>query len=84
MVAVSCYQDVTGTGTIDTNLLGPDLVYTGLDKPTAQFLLGAYSSIWTTRGGGPATCRADLDAYGWKGGQESIRVLASYTFNANG
>ena len=84
MVAVSCYQDVNGDGVIDTNLLGPDVVYTGLDKPDAQFLLGAYSSIWTQRGAGPAKCRADLDAYGWKGGKESIRVLASYAFDATG
>jgi hypothetical protein len=84
MVAVSCYQDVNGDGVIDTNLLGPDVVYTELDKPDAQFLLGAYSSIWTQRGGGPAKCRADLDAYGWKGGKESTRVLASYAFDATG
>lgn len=84
MVAVSCYQDVNGDGVIDTNLLGPDVVYTWLDKPDAQFLLGAYSSIWTQRGGGPAKCRADLDAYGWKGGKESTRVLASYAFDATG
>lgn len=84
MVAVSCYQDVNGDGTIDTNLLGPDVVYTWLDKPSAQFLLGAYSSIWTQRGGGPAKCRADLDAYGWKGGKESTRVLASVSFDATG
>ena len=84
MVAVSCYQDVNGDGVVDTNLLGPDVVYTWLDKPGAQFLLGAYSSIWTLRGGGPAVCRADLDAYGWKGGKESTRVLASYAFDATG
>ena len=84
MVAVSCYQDVNGDGVVDTNLLGPDVVYTWLDKPAAQFLLGAYASIWTQRGGGPAECRADLDAYGWKGGKESTRVLASVSFHANG
>ena len=84
MVAVSCYQDVNKDGTVDTNLLGPDVVFTWLDHPTAEFLLGAYSSIWTLRGGGDATCRADLDAYGWKGGQESIRVLDSLTFDAAG
>jgi hypothetical protein len=84
MVAVSCYQDVNGDGVIDTNLLGPDVVYTWLDKPSAQFLLGAYSSIWTQRGGGPAECRADYDAYGWKGGSESIRVLNSVSFDATG
>jgi hypothetical protein len=82
MVAVSCYQDVNGDGTVDTNLLGPDVVYTWLDHPDAEFLLGAYSSIWTLRGGGPATCRADLDAYGWKGGKESTRVLKSIAFDA--
>jgi hypothetical protein len=77
MVAVSCYQDVNGDTNVDTNLLGPDVVYTWLDKPSATFTLGAYSSIWTLRGGGSATCRAELDAYGWKGGKESIRVLAT-------
>jgi hypothetical protein len=84
MVAVSCYQDVNGDGTVDTNLLGPDVVFTWLDHPSSEFLLGAYSSIWTIRGGGPAACRAELDAYGWKGGQESIRVLDSLTFDAAG
>jgi hypothetical protein len=77
MVVVSCYQDVNRDGTVDTNLLGPDVVYTWLDRPSATFILGASQSIWTLRGGGPATCRAELDAYGWKGGKESIRVLAS-------
>jgi hypothetical protein len=77
MIAMSCYQDVNGDGTVDTNLLGPDIVFTWLDKPGATFTLGGYSSIWTLRGGGDAVCRADLDAYGWKGGKESTRVLAS-------
>lgn len=76
-VVVSCYQDVNGDGTVDTNMLGPDIVYSWLDKPSATFTLGGYSSIWTQRGGGAATCRAELDAYGWKGGKESVRVLAS-------
>jgi outer membrane receptor protein involved in Fe transport len=70
-------QDVNGDGTVDTNLLGPDIVFSWLDKPDATFTLGGYSSIWTLRGGGDAVCRADLDAYGWKGGKESTRVLAS-------
>jgi hypothetical protein len=77
MVVVSCYQDVNGDGYVDTNMLGPDIVYSWLDKPTATFMLGGYSSIWTERGGGAASCHAELDAYGWKGGKESIRVLAS-------
>jgi len=77
MVALSCYQDVNGDGKTDTNLLGPDVVFTWLDKPSATFTLGGYSSIWTLRGGGDAVCRAELDAYGWKGGKESTRVLAS-------
>jgi hypothetical protein len=77
MVAVSCYQDVNGDGAVDTNLMGPDIVYSWLDKPAADYTLGGYSSIWTQRGGGAAVCRADLDAYSWKGGRETIRVLAS-------
>jgi hypothetical protein len=77
MVAVSCYQDVNGDGFVDTRLVGPDVVFTWLDNPDASFTLGGYSSIWTLRGGGDAVCRADLDAYGWKGGKQSVRVLAS-------
>lgn len=77
MVDVSCYQDVNGDGTVQTDLLGPDVVFTWLDKPSAGFTLGGYSSIWTLRGGGDAVCRADLDAYGWKRGKQSIRVLAT-------
>ena len=77
MVAVSCYQDVNGDGTVQTDLLGPDVVFTWLDKPSAGFTLGGYSSIWTVRGGGDAVCRADLDAYGWKRGKQSVRVLAT-------
>ena len=77
MVAISCYQDVNGDGVVDTNLLGPDIVFTQLDRPSADFMLGGYSSIWTLRGGGDAVCRADLDAYGWKSGKQSTRVLAT-------
>src|SRR5205823_1951147 len=77
MIVLSCYQDVNGDGTIDTNLLGPDIVFSLLDKPSATFTLGGYASIWTLRGGGNAVCRADLDAYGTKGGKQLIRVLAT-------
>jgi hypothetical protein len=73
MVAMSCYQDVNGDGRVDTNMLGPDLAYLQLEKPSATFTLGGYPAAWTS---GAATCRAELDAYGWKGGKESIRVLA--------
>lgn len=84
MVAVSCYQDVNGDSVIDTDLLGPDIVFAWLDRPDASFWLGEYASPWRQRGGGPAECRADLDAYGWKGGQEFTRVLASAGFVASG
>ena len=76
MVAVSCYQDVNGDGSVDTTLMGPDLVFTSLDKPSAEFKIGGYSSIWMDRGG-DATCRADLYAYSWKGGKEATRILAT-------
>ena len=84
MVDLQCYQDVNGDGTIDTSLLGPDVVFTWLDRPDAVFTLGGYSSIWTQRvaaGASPdAVCVADLDAYGWRGGVQSVRVLASDEF----
>jgi hypothetical protein len=80
MIAVSCYQDVNGDGAVDTNIIGPDVVYTDLEKPTTSFTLGNYMSIWTLRGGGSALCRADLDAYGFKSGVESTRVLASTAY----
>jgi len=70
MVAVWCYQS-------------GDLVYMALNKPATEFLLGGAASAWVTNGG-PATCEADLYAYGWKGGQESIRNLASQGFDATG
>ena len=70
MVAVWCYQS-------------GDLVYMALNKPATEFLLGGAASAWVTKGG-PATCEADLYAYGWKGGQESIRNLANTTFDAAG
>jgi hypothetical protein len=74
MVGVSCYQDVNNDNQVDTSLLGPDIVFGLLDHPDAAFTL-AGSSLWAERGG-EATCRADLYAYGWKGGSESIRRLA--------
>jgi hypothetical protein len=77
MVDLQCFQDVNGDGTVDTSLSGPDVVFTSLDTPAATFTMGGYASIWTLRGGGTATCVAKLEAYGWKGGVESIRVLAS-------
>jgi hypothetical protein len=76
MVALTCYQDVNGDGVVDTSISGPDIVFGQLETPDAYFELGG-SSIWPNRGGGDAVCRADLDAYGWKGGKESARVLAT-------
>jgi hypothetical protein len=77
MVGVACFQDVNGDGVVDTSVTGPDVVYTQLDKPSATFMLGGYSSIWTARGGGDAVCRADLYSYGFKSGVEYTQVLAT-------
>ena len=77
MVDLTCYQDVNGDGFVDTSLLGPDIVFSWLDTPSASYTLGGYSSIWTLRGGGPAVCRADLVAISWKSGKESSRQLAT-------
>lgn len=84
MVDLQCYQDVNGDGFTDVgNLQSPDVVFTWLDQPNASFLLGGYSSIWTLRGGGGAECVANLDAFGWKAGAESVRILDSYRFHAD-
>ena len=80
MVDVQCYQDVDGDGSVSTELLGPDIVFSSLTHPGEPVLLGGYVSIWTLRGGGPAECRAELAAYGWRGGVQSIRVLAATGF----
>lgn len=79
LIVVSCYQDVNGDGTVDTNLLGPDIVYSWVDHPDATFSFSGQgqTSIWSHRGGGAAICRAELDAYGWKQGNETIQLLAS-------
>lgn len=78
-VVLSCFQDVNGDGVVDTSLGGPDLVYSWADSPSAVYSFSGQgqTSIWSLRGGGPATCRADLDAYGWKNGQSTVRLLAS-------
>jgi hypothetical protein len=86
-VVLSCYQDVNGDGVVDTSLTGPDIVYSWIDSPSSVFTFGGLgqTSTWSLRGGGPATCRADLDAYGWKSGQSSVRALASTgTFAVSG
>lgn len=83
MILVSCYQDVDGDGTIDTTLWGPDVVLSSLQRPTAEFTLGG-NSIWSLRGGGTAVCRADLDAYGVRGGKQTIRVLRSLPLTVRG
>jgi len=75
MVELSCYQDVNGDGSVDMNLAGPELVHLHLDHPDTTFTM--YGPNWTA---GDATCHARLLAYGWKGGQESVQVLAS-TYN---
>jgi hypothetical protein len=72
MVAVTCYQDVNGDGTVNQNIDGPDLVFAQLNHPDSTFDLDG-SSLWSQRGGN-AVCRADLDAYGGRG---DARVLDS-------
>jgi len=72
MVELSCYQDLNRDGTVDTSLFGPDLMVLQLDHPDATFSMSGQG--WTA---GNATCHARLLAYGWKGGQQSIELLAS-------
>lgn len=80
MVEVSCYQDLNGDNVVDTDLFGPDLAWVALDHPDATFTLGL--------GGGeldfsqPASCKATLYAYGFKGQQQYIVPLDSVEFDA--
>ena len=82
MVAVWCYQDVDGDG-LETGGQTDDLVYAELRHPGDEPTLGGAASLWLTNGGS-AECTAVLDAYGWKGGQESVRDLDSVGFHAAG
>ena len=86
VVAVQCYQDVNKDGKVETNMSGPDIVYAApLAGPDGAFRLGGVltTSLWGSRGGGAATCRADLDAYGWQNKLQTIRVLDSTEFNVS-
>lgn len=58
-----------------------DLIYGQLDHPDAVFVLGGGSSVWVSRGGGPARCEADLMIYG---GRHNIAdpFVASVGFSA--
>jgi hypothetical protein len=70
MVAVWCYQDAV-------------LVYMQLDYPDVGFVLGGGSSDWLVSGG-PASCTANLYAYGNKAHVQTIKPLASTNFDAAG
>ena len=68
MVAVWCYQDLTGDGIHEWPNDGGDLVYVQLDNPDGDFVLGGGSSDWLQTGGA-GDCEAMLYAYGNKGEQ---------------
>lgn len=68
MVVVSCYQS-------------GKMVWATLDEPSASFQLGGTNSDWAVNGGS-AACTGELAAYGWHRGIESIRSLATTSFDA--
>jgi hypothetical protein len=61
---------------------GSTTVYAEGESPTAQFMLGGYSSDWLSAGG-TATCTAELGDLYWKGGREYYTYLATTSFSAN-
>ncbi len=67
-VSVSCFQGAT-------------LVYAEGGKPSANFVLGGASSVWTTTGGA-ASCRAELGDLYWRGGKQYYTYLAHTDFEA--
>lgn len=74
MVQLAGFQDIDADSEIETDVLGDDLLFVYLEPPGFEFKLLAQK--WADRGG-DATCRLDLLSYSWKGGQQSIRHLAS-------
>lgn len=68
MVVVSCTQS-------------GKTVWATVDYPSSAFVLGGTNSDWAI-GGGSASCIAQLSAYGWHAGVQSIRTLATTTFDA--
>lgn len=97
-VDVQCYQDVNGDGVIEQGWPWVDIVWSdnigkaGYGAAPDEFYttLGGFSSLWTLRGGGPATCHADLLYYvndkgqEWNGGAQIAVVLDSLDFDAAG
>jgi hypothetical protein len=79
VIALQAYQDVDEDGVVETGMFGDDIVYAApLTKPDDPIMLGGplTTSLWADRGG-DATVTAQLCAYSWKAGQESIRQLAT-------
>ncbi len=78
-VVVSCYQDVNGDGTVDTNMLGPDLVYSWTRTSRAA----TFTARWRTRRSGPSAAAAPPPAApsstptAGRAVRNPIRVLAS-------
>jgi hypothetical protein len=62
MVALSCYQDVNGDGKVDTNLLGPDIVFANSTSRTQHSTSAAtrrsgHSAEVATRCAAPSSMR---------------------------
>jgi len=90
-VTVWCFQDVNGDGTITTTrtVSNGDYVYAATastDRAQQLSLTGSEGlilggnpsngSIWVQRGGGPATCNAELFYYSYSGKQQVYNYLA--------
>jgi hypothetical protein len=84
MVGVWCYQDRNGDSAVSVDgTNNADLVYAELRTAGVDLQLGGGGSIWLWNGGA-AECLGVLYAYGWRGGQEYTRSLASVGFHAAG
>lgn len=71
MVIVDCYQN-------------GELVYRQLDHPDTAFILGGGSSLWVSRGGGPATCNGQLWIYNGLHSGGPFFVIRTENFEAAG
>jgi hypothetical protein len=67
-VSVTCWQNGS-------------MVYGEGNAPSADFILGGASSVWTSVGGS-ATCNAELGDLYWRGGKQYYTFLATTSFEA--
>lgn len=73
-ISIWCFQDVNGDGTVNTtDLSGADLVWGDANAYYSPYKLGGDGwSKWIERGGGAASCRAQLFYFTYDNNKQQI------------